>query len=210
MCPRRCSIGIRLIYKDILLHLLNYLGRAVVPLNLCSTYSTRSYYLEYEPFTHGFHMVIGDNILDSIYAWNHALTWDTGFGGRMVVRRDVLWLSEELSRDEDLFGQAADLVEKSMWAFNETERHGKVISYSVNEDELRRIAEKLTGLTHFRFEPLNLPPNKFPLGERRLFNRPPEGETNSVPISENKGQVSIPRPPFLRKNAIPRWGGWLT
>ena len=155
--------------------------------------------MEYEPFTQGYHFVIGNTVRDFIYAWNHSSTWNAGFGGRLFARRDVFWITEEQARDDDLLNDVIKLIESNLWNLDQTERHGKVISYSVSEQELRRIATKVGEMTHFRFEPERLQPDRFPLGNRQTVGEIPEKHTALMPLSENNGQVGVPRPSFLRE-----------
>lgn len=119
-------------HRDVLARLVSSQGRAVLPLGLCGTYSTRRYFLSDEPFTQGYHFVIGNTVRDFIYSWNHSSTWNSGFGGRQFARRDVFWITEDQARDEDLLNDVIKLIESNLWNFDQTERHGKVISYSVD------------------------------------------------------------------------------
>ena len=81
----------------------------------------------------------------------HSSTWNAGFGGRLFARRDVFWITEEQARDDDLLNDVIKLIESNLWNLDQTERHGKVISYSVSEQELRRIATKVGEMTHCKF-----------------------------------------------------------
>lgn len=174
----------------ILERLLRYRERTVIPMDLCRMYAQRSYSLEYEPFARGFHLVVGDNPLDAIYAWNRALTSESGSS------RDVFWLSEELSRDEDVVRLVGEWIRQTFWS----DAHGrwaKVVSYSVDEGELRRVAESMSGLVHLSFEPVRLAPDRFPCPDSRSPGPISERHTDLVPLSESRGLVGFPRPPFL-------------
>lgn len=186
-------------HRDILARLISSHGKAVVPLSLCGTYTTRSYFMEYEPFSQGYHFVIGNTARDFIYAWNHSSTWNAGFGGRLFGRRDAFWITEAQAKDDDLLNDVIKLIESNLWNLEKTEQHGKVISYSVEDKELRRIASKVGEMTHFRFDVERLQPSRFPLGNRRAVGKISEQPTALMPLSENNGQILAPRPVFLRE-----------
>ena len=81
--------------SEVLAQLLPHGGQAVLPIDLCRMYVQPSYTLEYDQFTEGFHLVIGDDPLDVIYAWNRASLTLT-HRGLPASGRNTFWLSSEL------------------------------------------------------------------------------------------------------------------
>ncbi|MCH7922497.1 MAG: hypothetical protein IH975_05625 [Nitrospinae bacterium] len=172
--------------------LLPYGGNAVVPHDLCRMYATHHYSLQFDPFTRGFHLIIGDSPLDAIYAWNRALTSDLRWGG------DVFWLPQEFSQDDKLLNTVGEWIRETFWATNH-DRQGKVISYSLEEDQLQTIAQNISGLTQFYFKPVKLTHNQFPCPDTQAPVQIPERHTAQVPLSGGRGLLGFPRPPFLVK-----------
>lgn len=165
-------------------------ARTVAPIDLCSMGASFPQFLEYEPFTSGFHLVIGDSPYDVMYAWNRALSWEKLMG------RASFWLPQSLADDEEISRSLSAWIGEIFWEFGH-ERRGKVISYSLGEDQMRRVAEKLTGALHFFFEPVRLTPEQFPFPSARVGGRHAPRYTEQVPLSENKALVGFPRPPFV-------------
>lgn len=178
---------------EVLRRLLNYTryGRhAVIPIDLCRMYAYRSYSTEYETFTHGFHLVTGDDPLDAVYAWNRALTSESGWG------RDIFWLPCELCQDDNLLRLLGEWIEQTFWA-SDNQRWGKVVSYSVDESMLRQVADKMSGFANVFFRSARLAPDQFPLPTSHSLAPILGGRTDQTSLSENRGLVGFPRPPFL-------------
>jgi len=190
---------------EIFKKILSYGARANFPIDICEKYVPRNYSLKHMPFNNGFHLIIGDSYLDVIYAWNRASITELNTG------RNAFWLSQELCRDEELLNLLCEWIKQTFWAHDHN-RTGKVISYSVDESELRRVADKMRDTLHFFFEPIQLPPDRFPCPDaffpkRGAIMQGPERHTYQVPLSENKGLVGFPRPPFLKEEHSQR--GWM-
>jgi hypothetical protein len=65
----------------------------------------------------------------------------------------------------------SEWIKQTFWD-NGHNRVGKVISYSVSEDELRRVAERMNRLVYFPFEPVRLNQNQFPCPDIRSVRVP--------------------------------------
>jgi len=172
--------------------------KVVVPNDLCQMDASHNYSLDHEPFNEAFHLVIGDDPLDLIYAWNRALT-------TTAIGRNLFWLSKDYYLDDKFLKMVGELIQKTFWSNNKT---GKVISYSLDQNELEVIAEKMTPLAHFNFKPVKLKsdqfpcPNASPLVQGFSIGGYPyaggsELHTEQILLSESKGLVRFPRPSFL-------------
>ena len=163
--------------------------RAVFPIDLCMMHASSPWQFSHDVFGRGFHLVIGDDPLDAMYAWNRALISERSLG------RTTFWLSRELSRNEDLLKGLAEWLTYVYWDWNH--RQGKVVSYSVEEAELKSIADRVRGIANFGcdFKKLDYP--SFPCPSKSPIVPSLDSHTDQVSLSEGKGIISIPRPPFL-------------
>ena len=164
-------------------------SRAVFPIDLCMMHASSPWQFSHDVFSRGFHLVIGDDPLDAMYAWNRALISERSLG------RHTFWLSRELSRNDDLLKGLAEWLTYVYWDWNH--RQGKVVSYSVEETELKSIADRFRVLANFGcdFKKLDYP--SFPCPSKSPIAQSSDSHTDQVSLSEDKGIISIPRPPFL-------------
>jgi len=182
-----------------------YPRRIIMPIDFCQMYASRNYSLDYADYTRGFHLVVGNQPLDAIYAWNRALISDLTSG------RNGFWLAEEHSQDKDLLRLLSRWIDETFWTGN-IEKKGYVISHSVDLSFLQNLAQKMCELTHFHFKAFRINPDDFPCPNARkfipsLFERGQVCQTDKVPLSEDKGLVGFQRPPFLIKGH-PQFG-WM-
>lgn len=181
-----------------------YPRKIIVPIDFCQMYTFCNYSLDYNESTKGIHIVVGNQPFDAIYAWNRALISGMTFG------RDVFWLAEEHSQDENLLRLMSRWINE-FWAGN-METPGKIVSYSVDVTSLQNLAKKMSELTRLHFKAIRINPDNFPCPNARKFipkllERGQECRIDKVPLSENKGLVGFQRPPFLFKGH-PQFG-WM-
>ena len=174
---------------DILKELHPHASLAILPIDLCRM-CVPQYYPGHDRFAQGFHLVIGDSPMDTAYAWNRIHVSNNGRS------RCTFWLSRKLSHEDDLLYLVGLWIKTTFW--NPYEKNGKVVSYSVNQESLLPIAEKIQEVVDFVFEPIHLTPEQFPCPNSRSPRMPfPERHTCQVPLCQNRGIVGFPRPPFL-------------
>ncbi len=178
--------------SEILQRSISSKGRNVFPIDLSHLYVSRSYYLGWHDFTRGFHLVVGSSIFDAIYAWNRASVSEL-FNGR-----DTLWIPAEFLQDADLMKLLGAFIDREFWGHN-NDQCGRVVSYSIDEQSLGKIAKELSEAVHFYFQPIRLAADRFPIPEANLHPRREDRYTEQVPLMQEQGLAGFPRPPFLMK-----------
>lgn len=192
------------ILKNILKKDDHYPRRIILPNDFCQMYASRNYSLEFDTNIKGFHLVVGDHPLDAIYAWNRSLNSD------VLLGRDVFWLSTEQSQDNELLKILSQWIKETFWS--DQRDTGKVISYSMERKALHEIADKMSHLVQFRFEPHKLSHDKFhcPKAHKNIpdrFQSDPCRLVDKVPISDSRGLVRFQPPSFFMKGH-PQFG-WM-
>ncbi|TAK06315.1 hypothetical protein EPO44_05540, partial [bacterium] len=177
-------------------------SRTITPIDLCAMFANFPAPLEYQPFTRGFHLVVGDSPHDAMYAWNRGLTSESGQG------RTWFWLPSSLAETSEIIRLLGEWIRFAFWGHN-YDHIGRVISYSLETDQLKSIAEGIKEAAHFYFESIRLNPEQFPFpnahpGGRGI--REPR-HVEQIPLSESKGLVRFPSPPFVA-DAHPNFG-WM-
>lgn len=183
-------------------------GSVVTPIDICQLYKLRNYRSDFDSFAQGFHLVIGDSPQDRIYAWNRTLLVETGIG------KNVFWLSKDLALDESLLENVCKWINKTYWSEHKAV---KVISYSIEQDTLDELAEKVRGFSRLRCDIAKLEvdsvsfPKFYPtrlFHENPLFAEHSYIHTEQVSLSEDdKCLVRYLRPPFLAEES-PQFG-WM-
>jgi len=87
-------------------------------------------------------------------------------------------------------------IRSVFWGQN-NQRFGKVISYSHSNDQLKAIADAMKTAAHFYFEPIRLNHEQFPFPSAQPGIIRESRRVEQIPLSENKGLVECPRPPFV-------------
>jgi len=172
-----------------------YPRRITVPADFCGLYASRKYVPVFDPFMSGFHIVVGDSPLDALYMWNRGLISSQNNG------RNTFWIPKDHCLDDDLLTYVAKWINENYWG-DQTERGGKVISYSIDEGVVQDVAKKISNLARYYYQPVRIPSDKFPCPnvkrfEPHSFERATDRQTDVVPLSENKGIAGFQRPHFL-------------
>ena len=170
----------------------------IVPRDLSRLYAPRPYDLEFNPLAETFQLVIGDTIDEVLFAWNRPLT------SRGQAGRDVLWIDAKSTQDAAFLQAVGQWIGRVFWT-NQGQRHGAVVSYSQDVEALRSVADAVKRASGLWFEAVRFTPGEFPLHARpayrrlsypTLFEEGPR-RTEQIPMSENKGLLTVPRPPFV-------------
>lgn len=190
---------------DELLRLMAYHGgRAVCPVDLCAAFVPRDHVIEDHPDAEGFHLVIGNTPLDWMYAWNRALvTRRRAYPG---VERNTLWLPPQLAGDGALLVALSPWLERCAGPPTPDGRM-RLVSYSADDEQLRRLAGYLTERLPWRFEPMRLDPVRFPCPRRGAVFGGRGDLTLQVPFAERQTVLPVPRPPFPVADRSPY--GWM-
>jgi hypothetical protein len=173
--------------------------RAIPPIHLCTVAAVPSPPLNPEPFTQGFHLVIGNGPLDIIYAWNRALVTNPGVG------RHTFWLPSDLNGIDEVLHILGKWMYESFFPPS-NQYWGTVVSYSVDPAQLDTIAGTMRQLARCPFAKERLTQERFPCPRRAPYPNTRDKHTEQVPLSENKGQVGFARPPFeVSDSGQPGW-----
>lgn len=182
----------------------------VFPMDLCAVFASRSYAPAYEARVVGFHLVIGDSPWDALYAWNLI------FQERPNAGRDTLWLPASAAEDETLLTTVGTWIGKAFWG-NQSDQRGFVVSYSLEDPLLDKIAKHISPLARTHFSVLRPTANSHPFPDllkkiRRIPDSFTLGEvpltaTDQVPVSGNELLVRIVKPAFYSANE--EQSGWM-
>ncbi|MFQ5852478.1 MAG: hypothetical protein ACE5JU_18100 [Candidatus Binatia bacterium] len=181
------SIAPKAILEKVIAHAYSKL---VTPIDLSAMFASLPVRLEYLPFAHGFHVVVGDSAYDAMYAWNRGLTSESGQG------RTWFWLPSRLAEDKEIIRSLGEWIRFAFWGHN-YDQVGRVISYSLKTDQLKSIADGIKEAAHFYFEAIRLNPEQFPFPNTYPAGARQPHHVEQIPFSENKGLVSFPSPPFV-------------
>jgi hypothetical protein len=163
---------------------------------LATLYAPRAYDPTWDQLSDAFQLIVGDGVDDVLQTWNRSLT-SPGWTGK-----DVLWIDVETARD------AASLELIGRWIgrfyFHNNQRHGLVVSHTVDDEELKRIAEALRKPSWMYFQPIGLHrgqtrfkkrDSKIGLHYPAAFDRP-TAHAELVNLSGRRGLLRAPQPPF--------------
>lgn len=185
------------------LEVLHAQQQPVFPIDLCAAFARRSYTPAYETRVPGFHLVIGDTPWEALYGWNLA------FQHRPNSGRDFLWLPSSAAEDIDLLTKVGTWIGKVFWG-DQDDRRGSVVSYSLDESLLDKIAKKISLLAHIHFASVRLALNSHPFpGSFNKTHRTPDrfvtGEipltvTDNVAVSGDELLARVLKPPFYSAN----------
>jgi len=186
--------------EDFLKTMLEVLGPTGVhtPTDLSALYVPRQHWFNHNPYGTEFHLVVGDSPYDVIYAKNRRLVTEP------YLRRNTLWLSSLQSQDSKLLDSIGEWVQRYYCPDHQT---GKVVSYSVASARLQDMAKMLQARTGIHFTPLSLPTNHFPCPTAQEGRREAQVRTQQISLSDRKGMVEYPKPPFVR--AVDSQTGWM-
>lgn len=188
------------IHKSVLQRLAAYQNDPVCPIDLSQFYVHRAYRPKWNDFARGFHLVIGDSPHDVMYAWNRAAVSEL-FNGR-----DTLWVPVEFTQDDEFLRLVSEWIRRAFWG-HDHDQVGHVVSYSIENQELSRVAKVMQEALGFHFRIARLAPRQFPSPDMEL--RPGAGDrhTEQVPLLDGCGRVGSSRPAFLT-NGHPQQG-WM-
>ncbi len=183
----------------------------VVPLDLAAKYAPPEWDLPADVRTRRFHLAIGNNPWDAIFAWNIGLRDTPGAG------RTWLWISAEQSADESFLDKVGSWIAREHWPDPQF-RDAAVVSSSLSSEELERIARRLERATQRVFQHLVLKPAELAYSDlyegctegTAIFSRTEGGSaalTEQVPVAENRVLARFRRPPFLTRAEDQR--GWM-
>ncbi|MDP3723551.1 MAG: hypothetical protein Q8R91_08655 [Candidatus Omnitrophota bacterium] len=197
--PKQVVLGEN-IHKLVLRRLASHENDPVCPIDLARLYVQRVYRPKWNDFARGFHFVLGDSPLDVIYAWNRAAVSEL-FNGR-----ETLWVPAEFAQDEEFLKLASEWIRRAFWG-RDHDQVGNVVSYSVEDQELSRVAKVMQEALGFHFRIARLASHQFPSPD--MESRPwVEGRrTEQVPLLNGCGLAGSPRPSFLT-NGHPQQG-WM-
>lgn len=177
--------------------------RPVFPIDLCAAFACRSYMPAYETRVPGFHLVIGDTPWEALYGWNLA------FQHRPNAGRNFLWLPSSAAEDEDLLTRVGTWIGKVFWG-DQNDRRGSVVSYSLDDPLLDKIAKHVSSLAHIHFSPVRPAPNSHPFpGSFDKNHRMPDRFatdgislmiTDNVAVSGDELLARVLKPPFYSAN----------
>lgn len=101
----------------------------------------------------GFQVIVGDSVHDVLYAWNRRIQI------RWPFELDTLWLSTNLASNEAMLTKVAAWVRTTYSPLHQN--RCKVISHSCTQEQLKKIASKLSSESSFSFDTQLLSPGTF-------------------------------------------------
>ena len=202
------DIDDRALTLDALFSQLTEIGnRAVLPVDLACYAAAFPANLEYSPSANEFHLTIGDSCLDAFYHWNRVFCAKFGHG------RASLWLPSAAAQDDRILESVAAWIRRSFWQSG-SERTGAVVSFSLDEPELRRLCDRFSANRTIYLRPVRMRSESysFPNGQPphspswepslNLLGRPSINKYSwqrQLPFSHGHSLVDIPRPPVAAR-----------
>ncbi len=171
----------------------------VTPLDLAGQDAVFPVWTVRAPRSGGFQIVVGDSALDVLYAWNRGMFDHPGTG------ISTLWMPPSLAADPEFARVVATFIQRKYWDNNQ--RSGAVVSYSLSEDQLKPIAEALRTPASMFFDAFRLQPHEFPHPEFKERRRVEVRDRQLVPLTGSTALLSPPRPRFPLADKAP--GQWM-
>lgn len=109
--------------------------KPIFPIDICATYTSKSYNTEHDVFSSNLQIVVGNSPLDLIYFWNRHM-YTQGHNGR-----ETIWIPPELLQNEDSSKKIGKWINANYYGGNNGASAAYVVSFS--EDNLERYTQQL-------------------------------------------------------------------
>lgn len=191
---------------DALFNRLTEIGsRAILPVDLALHAAAFPAHLQHDPSDSLFHLTIGDSCYDAAYHWNRVFSSGAGHGCLS------LWLPRAAVSDDQAVAAVAAWIERSYWQSG-GQRTGSIVSFSLDDTELRQLSERFSRGGRLLLRPLPLTEATYSFSEGRPPHHPgwqaaftPLGKPSintfvaryHLPFSNERALLEIPRPPVI-------------
>jgi hypothetical protein len=197
---------------DLLQWFLATSGELIVPKDLGIFSAPRPLKTTYRQPYSDFVLVVGQSCSELLYVWNRALL-TSGYQGR-----DALWLESTWLDDEEFMKVVGSWIQRCYWTSQQP--RGTVLSYSVDNASLDKVALRLRELTKMYWDTARLASDAFP-----ALLEPPWGTeyrdsweqapatiehvalSAKARLASPTGLLRLPRPPFASDRH--RTDGWM-
>lgn len=113
----------------------NYEEKPVFPIDICETYTSKTYRPEPDHFSSSLQIIIGDSPLELIYFWNRHM-YSQGDNGK-----DTVWFPSKFFQNKDSYEKIGKWINSNYYGRNSGNNSAYVISFS--EDNLEQYSNKL-------------------------------------------------------------------
>lgn len=141
--------------KEALTKMLEHHPRLTTQIDLCSKLVSSRHPHVYNHELEGLKIIVGSSPLDIVCAWNCRIY------GIYSDNNHVIWTSDEFLKDGEFVSKLDEWIQRTYWG----DRHPwnvKFISYSISEDELKKISELFPKLKYHLKTVHKYETNKFP------------------------------------------------
>lgn len=128
-----------------LAELSSYNNRFIYPIQLCALPNTFPN-VQYDHSREIFTVVVGDSIADIVYWWNRALLIPQS----KRISLNQIWLSADIAKDAKIEPSLKSWLKRAADPGGSTNEEIQFVSFSLNNEELKEIAERLTKDVYIR------------------------------------------------------------